>query len=175
MENIFNDRIRQIIEYAQRLEALEEHELAIKICKMLVKREATYDEVDLIEVFYGKRAYEAIHKVADAVRYIFIVKCAVEAYEIVSTRRAVDSGVLPWSKDGVCNQSIKKCFTWLQKRNRQVEGEDVEYYRLLVKVFKGNEIPTYKVSGKHRGADLVNIISGLVSGKIVVKDDGELA
>jgi len=106
MESIFNNHIKEALEYAHRLEVLGEKKSSEALCLKLVKKEASYHGVDLLEMFYGKNIYSSIHGVSDAAKCIFIIKCAADAYDVISARKSVNSSILPWSNDGDCNNYV---------------------------------------------------------------------
>jgi len=140
-----------------------------------VKKEASYHGVDLLEMFYGKNIYSSIHGVSDAAKCIFIIKCAADAYDVISARKSVNSSILPWSNDGDCNPIIKTCFTWLCRRGRVIENGDVGVFNKLIICFKGSEVLSYRVASRLRNYGLSDIIIQLVSGRISIKENGELS
>lgn len=176
MSNIFDDQMKEALENAQKLKLIGEPELARIMSVKCVERAAQYNNEDLICLFYGNNAYQDIKDAADAARYIFIVKCAINAYDMIARVNPAAASSSPWAVRDVnnSNRQLWDFFAWLQLRNRRVEATDHVHFKRLLDAVSASERAHFKMSENIERLSLLDIIKKLVSGSITITGNGEL-
>ena len=175
MNNIFDEQMKEALAIAKNLELVQEKELARVMGIKCVEKAANYNGEDLIALFYGMSAYEKIRDVADAVRYVFVAKCAANVYDMIA-RVGAASSAAPWAvrDSGHSDRRLWDAFTWLQMRGRGVESGDVNQFHQLLSALGANERPHFNMTDRIAQFPLLDIIKGLVSGSITISNTGEL-
>lgn len=176
MSNIFDDRIKEALENAQKLQLIGEPELAKAMSVKCVKKVAQYQNEDMIALFYGEEAYQKIENAADAAKYIFIVKCAINAYDMMMRFDSAASSHNAWAvrDENNSNKQLWDFFLWLKLGNRSVEETDHEHFRRLLNALSALERPHFKINARVEQKSLLDIIRGLVSNSITITNNGEL-
>lgn len=176
MSEVFEEQIKEALENAQKLKLSGETELSKQMCLKCVKKVASYNGEDLIALFYGDDAYNEIKDVADALEYIFIVKCAMSAYDLIYSKKSANNSALSWAKRGGnnSNRELQGFFEWLQMRNRSVEENDCNRFKVLINAMLDSDNVYFKMSDRVADLNLIDIIKMIVSGPIISISNGEL-
>jgi predicted PP-loop superfamily ATPase len=176
MSEVFNEQLKEALENAQKLRLAGEEELSKQMCMKFVKKVALHNGVDLIVLFYGEQAYSEIKGVTDALKFIFIAKCAMQVYDLIYSKNPASYSACQWAKRDKNNsdRQLQSFFEWLQRQNRQVEEKDCNQFKILLNAMANSDNVNFKMSDRVAQLSLVNIVSGLVSGSIIITSDGEL-
>lgn len=176
MIEVFDEQLKEALENAQKLKLAGEEELSKQMCLMCVKKVTSYTGVDLIELFYGEQVYEEIKDVTDALKYIFIAKCAMNAYDLIYSKNPASYSASSWAKcdRNNSNRPLRGFFEWLQRRNRSVEERDCNQFKILLNAMVDSDNIYFKMSDRVAQLRLVDILSMVVSGSITITSDGEL-
>lgn len=176
MIEVFDEQLKEALENAQKLKLSGEEELSKQMCLKCVEKVALYNGVDLIALFYGDKAYEEIKDVADALKYIFIAKCAMNVYDLIYSKNPASYSASSWAKCDKknSNRSLRGFFEWLQRRNRSVEEKDCNQFKILFNAMADSDNICFKMSDRVAQLSLVDILRMIVSGSITITSDGEL-
>ncbi len=175
MADIFDEQIREALGYAQTLKLAGEYDLSEKMCRKIVKKIAVYNGTDLIELFYGRNAYDQIRDAADAAKFIFICHCARNAYDMIACRESANSSVSAWATpDKSSNRHMREFFEWLSRRDRRVEEYDCNHFKSLLLALDSYDVIRFKMTDRVKGLSLKEVISGLVNGYLSITSEGEL-
>ncbi|MGN0813408.1 MAG: hypothetical protein ACI4MQ_07870 [Candidatus Coproplasma sp.] len=176
MSKVFDKQITEALDNAQKLKLAGEEELSTLMCQKIVKKVAVYNSVDLITLFYGEEAYSDVQDVADALKYVFIIKCAMQAYDAVYSKNSANYGAASWAKRDKTNSNrdLRRFFEWLQRRDKKVDERDCNQFKVLINLMSNSDNVYFKMSDRVAQMTLVDIISMIVSGSVSVSSDGEL-
>ena len=176
MIEVFDEQLKEALENAQKLKLAGEELLSKQMCLKCVKKVALYNGVDLFALFYGEQSYDEIKDVADALKYIFIAKCAMNAYDLIYSKNPASYLASSWAKNDKNNSNRMMCgfFNWLQKKNRSVSEQDCNQFKILINAMVDSDNISFKMSDRIAQFTLVDIISMIVSGAITITSDGEL-
>ena len=175
MGEIFGTYIKQGLEYADKLKQLGEEELSRKLCVTCAQNAAMYNGEDMLRLFYGRRVYDGIKDISDAVTCVFIANCAARVYDVLYPKNSYVSAEIPWARQGSgCDARLREFFSWLAKRGRFPKIDDHAYFRQIISAYGGSAAPEYKVSDRLARYTAVEIIAKLVSGEVVPSSYGEL-
>lgn len=176
MAEVFDEQIKEALENAQKLKLSGEDELSKQMCLKCVKKVATYNGNDLIELFYGNKVYDEIKDVTDAIKYIFIAKCAMNAYDMIYSKNPASYSASSWAKSdrSASDKPLRGFFEWLQRRNRSIEEKDCNQFKVLLNAMAESDRIHFKMSDRVAELSLIDIISMIVSGSITITSDGEL-
>lgn len=175
MDELFGTYVKQGLEYADKLKEAGERELSRKLSVLCAQNAAEYNGEDILCLFYGKRVYDGIKDVSDAVVYVFIANCAARAYDALYPKNPYSSDEIPWAKQGSgCDSRLKSFFGWVGGRGRFPGTDDQSYFKQIISAYEGGAVPDYKVSDRLSRFTVLEIIRKLVSGEVVLSSNGEL-
>ncbi len=173
---VFDEQLKEALENAQKLKLAGEEELSKQMCLKCVEKVALYNGIDLISLFYEDKVYDEIKDVPDALKYIFIAKCAMNAYDLIYSKNPASDSASSWAKcdKNNSNRPLRGFFEWLQRRNRSVEERDCNQFKILINAMVDSDNIYFKMSDRVAQLPLVDILSMIVSGSITITSDGEL-
>ena len=176
MSTVFDTHTEKALRNAQRLMSAGETEVAVDLTVKTVKKNVLHKGKDMLEMFYGRHVYEEIKSPADGAKYIFISKCAADAYSALEGKNQANSNALPWAKkDNLASDSrLQDVFLWLQKRNRSIEDADNIYFKKMVSVLEDPRGICFKMSERIASIKPLDIVRQLVLGSITITNNGEL-
>lgn len=176
MAEVFDEQIKEVLENAQKLKLAGEDDLSKQMCIKCVEKVAVYNGTDLISLFYGNKVYDEIKDVTDAIKYIFIAKCAMNAYDVIYSKNPASYSASSWAKcdKSASDKPLRGFFEWLQRQNRPVEEKDCNQFKVLLNAMAESDRIHFKMSDRVAQLTLIDIISMIISGSIIITSDGEL-
>lgn len=176
MAELFDEQLKEALENAQKLKLAGEDDLSKQMCLKCVEKVAMYNGTDLISLFYGDKVYNEIKDVTDAIKYVFIAKCAMNAYDMIYSKNPASYSASSWAKcdKSASDKPLRGFFEWLQRRNRSVEEKDCNQFKVLLNAMVESDRIHFKMSDRVAQLSLLEIIGMVVSGSITITSDGEL-
>ena len=175
MNELFNNKVKTVLQTAYNLELAGEAGLAKDMYLKLIKSVARHNKIDVMTYFYGNDVYEKVKDFEDAIRYIFIAQCAHDAYLAIEPLAPASANGNSWAlTDGESDEVLLELFDWLADKRRLVDEGDSEYFKDLIKASKGKNKPHFKMADDLKWKKLTDIISLIVSGVRTISEDGEI-
>lgn len=175
MEEIFDEKLLDALEYARKLEVAGEQEASKIICRRCVEENASHKGKDMLRFFYGKNVYDELQNAVSAMEYIFVARCAAAVFEVASEKEAAASAN-GWAKcDLRCNDPrMLEALTWLQKKGRRVQKTDAVHFKNMYRAVKNSGALTFAFSPAMMQESLTSILGKLVQGKARVTGAGRI-
>ena len=167
MSNLFNNELRTVLRVAHNLNEAGERQLAEDIYVSCVKDAAKLNNgKDVLTYFYGNKAYNELKSATDAARYIFIAKCARDAYAAIESLGSAQGSDKPWAvpSNDESDEELCEFFEWLSTKDRVIEDDDDRYFNILARVAKNRNKIRFKMADKLKKIKLVEIIPLVVGG-----------
>ena len=175
---IINDTQRRCLDLAEKLYEKGEVESSRILCENCVREAAVSSYGDVLEMFYGANAYLGLSSVVAAIDRIVIAECLKKLLDAASTKGPATDSMTRWAAPGaMSNANVKEFFTWLSGHSRMPNITDREYIRALyMNINRVGIAPmNYEMSDRIANMPLMDIIKGVLSGKVRVNSKGGLA
>ena len=176
MSALFDERMKEALAFAKKLELAGEMDLSRQMCVRCVEKVAIYNNEDLLKLFYGNSVYDKLQRVTDAMKYIYIASCLMDVYNLISSKSPANNTGNAWAKSGSTssNAQLVTVFEWLSHSGRNVERKDSEHFKKIMRELSKPETIDFQMSTAMERYTLLSIIKGLVDGYISVSRTGEL-
>lgn len=176
--DIFNEKTKEIIECGVVFEGIEGGgETAIKMYQEAVRLNVlSFDDGDVMELFYGNSVYEKITSATRAVEAICVAFELNKFYKGIQNIGSLLDNENGWAKAGVSSVApLKQFFTWLAKKDKAPCINDISVLKSVTKILEGGAKATYKITSSDiQGLDFFNLVERVLSGDISVGRDGDL-
>ncbi len=176
MAEVFTEELKNIFKLAKKLELSGETDLSKRLCQKCVETVSFYQGEDILSLFYGDGIYEKIHDMSDAMNYVFIARCAMNAYDVIYSKNPISYSASSWAKKdkNASNKLMRDFFEWVKKPNRSILSSDCKYFRKLLDTMTDSENVYFKVADHLLTYSLIDIIKMLINGSVTITSDGEL-
>ena len=167
MSNLFNNEVRTALRVAHSLNEAGEREMAEEIYVSCVKDAAKlHNGKDVLTYFYGNKVYSELKSATDAAKYIFVAKCARDAYAAIEPLGNAAGADKPWAipSNDESDEELCEFFEWLSTKDRAVEDDDYRYFNILSRAAKNRNKIRFKMADKLKKMKLVEIIPLVVGG-----------
>lgn len=176
--SIFNETQRRCLDLAEKLYEKGDAENSRILCENCVREAAVSSYGDVLEFFYGANAYLGISSVASAIERMVIAACLKKLLDAVSMKGPATDSMTRWaSPAAVSNANVKEFFAWLSLNSRMPNLTDRKYIRALyININRVGIAPmNYEMSDRIANMPLIDIIRGVLSGKVKVNSKGGLS
>lgn len=132
------------------------------------------DRNSLLPLFYGKRAYELIDSIEDAINGLFALKCAMDVYSQIQYKGKMGQ-LDAWAQNGSSNSNddnFRSFFAWVGSAKGKILPDDHKPLKALKNAMK-EQNRYFCVSATVQNLTLVEIIQGLSDGNVKLQG-GEL-
>jgi hypothetical protein len=176
MSELFNNKMKTALQTVYNLELANELDMAKKMYVRIIKSVADYNKVDVLTYFYGSGIYESVAKFDDAILYVFIAKCARNAYAAIEPLGSAVGSGNPWAvdSDDECDEEFLEVLRWLNEKGRAVEEDDSKMFKILIKMSRDKNKKSFQLAEKLKKMKLIEIIPLIVNGNRTVTEDGEI-
>ena len=176
MAEVFTEEYKTIFKLAKKLEILGETESSKKFCQKCVEAISSYNGEDVLSLFYGEQIYDKMRSMEDAMNYVFIARCARNAYDVIYSKNPISYGASSWAKKdkNASNKLMRDFFDWIKKPNRTVLSSDCKYFRKLLDAMTNSENTYFKVADHLLTYTIIDIIKMLINGSVTLTSEGEL-
>lgn len=176
MNDVFTGEVKSLLKAAYKLHEAGEPAIAKEMCIKCVKNVAKHKKVDVLTYFYGDKIYFKLSTPEDAIRYVYMAKCAAEAYDAIEPLGSARSTDRPWAtiSTSASDESLCEVFRWLRDSEKELADEDAGYFEALIKAAKNRNKVQFKLAEKLKGVKLVDIIPLVVNKMRMITEDGEL-
>ena len=165
MSNLFNNELRTALRLAHNLIEAGDSETAAEIYINCVSDVAKHGDKDVLIFFYGNTVYKDLNSAIDAAKYIFIAKCAKDAYLAIEPLGIAAGSDKPWAIPSTDQSDEQMCevFEWLSTKERNLEEDDFKYFNTLTKAAKNRSKIHFKMTEKLKRT-LIDIIRAVING-----------
>ena len=176
MAEVFTEEYKTIFKLAKKLEILGESESAKKLCQKCVETISFYNGEDVLTLFYGEQIYDKMRSMEDAMNYVFIARCARNAYDVIYSKNPISYEASSWAKRDkyASNKLMRDFFDLVKKPNRTILSSDCKYFRKLLDAMTDSENTYFKVADHLLTYTIIDIIKMLVNGSVTLTSEGEL-
>lgn len=130
------------------------------------------DRNSLLPLFYGKRAYELIDSIEDAINGLFVLKCAMDVYTLIQYKGKMGQ-LDAWAQNKMSNDdNFRSFFAWVGSAKGKISPDDHKPLKALKNAMQ-EQNRSFCVSATVQNLTLVEIIQGLSDGNIKLQG-GEL-
>ena len=176
MNDLFTGEVKSLLKAAYNLHEAGEKNIAKEMCVKCVKDVAKHNKVDVLAYFYGDKIYNKMSSPEDAIRYIYIAKCAIEGYDAIEPLGPAKGTNKPWAtiSNSTSDPQMIEFFKWVRDSEKELTDDDAKYFEILIKAAKNRNKIQFKLAEKLKGVRLVDIIPLVVNKMRMIAEDGEL-